>query len=510
MKRSSKKAFSILATVLACLLVAQTAFADVRIDEVTVNREKVGKNEQISIYSNSVSIRVYAPSAERVKVGSITADSVSGETYTFEVNSYKLNPGKNNVSITASATGSTDRFNFSIYYYASAVPGASYKVDQLPASGKIEAFNRTFSLVYPRNTILVDASGNPAEKSITFSVYGNPVGAPENFTPAGQIFCISVPDVVYLSQQGQLTLPYDPGISSVSADLLSVWYSPDLYWGDGDDDINLGGLTDVRRHAVTVPFQFRGAEGYYGVFLGQKVFQEFSRNLSGIGYSHPCVMTLWAKGIVEPMTVGNKEKNYQKGYFGLVDDDDKEKAVTRLEFTTMLVKGLGLPLVNVSAGTVFSDVDAGLQAADCYAACYGGNSGQYDSSSTYYTPGVAAYVETAARNGIIAGYPDGHGGVEFRPGEKLNREQAAVILARVANLKVSDDVEKVQKSLMKIFKDGNGISSWAAPSVLAAYNAKLIAGVAVDKDLYFKASDSLTRAQAITLTYRLLKKLKKI
>jgi hypothetical protein len=102
----------------------------------------------------------------------------------------------------------------------------------------------------------------------------------------------------------------------------------------------------------------------------------------------------------------------------------------------------------ISASTIFSDVGSNFSIADCYASTYKkdgeeGSADQYDSKSTYYKPGAAAYIETAAYNSIIAGYPDGKGGIEFRPSQPLTREQTAVILARVANPKVSDDMERL-------------------------------------------------------------------
>ncbi|MGQ9512510.1 S-layer homology domain-containing protein, partial [Thermodesulfitimonas sp.] len=120
------------------------------------------------------------------------------------------------------------------------------------------------------------------------------------------------------------------------------------------------------------------------------------------------------------------------------------------------------------------------------------------------------YVETAARNGIITGYSD----KTFRPQNKLTRQEAAVILARVANLRLMDDGEKVRAELSRIFEDADQIAPWAAASVLAAHRAKLIVGKPSanpkSKKLVFDPNGNLTRAEAITLTYRIMKKLKKI
>ncbi|MCL6558728.1 MAG: S-layer homology domain-containing protein [Firmicutes bacterium] len=478
-------------------------------DELIFDSDTGVKNDYLTVLKNSVFIKVYAPGAEKVRLGSV---SVVGSAYEFEVPDYRLNPGNNGININATGQGGTAKFYFAINYCASPLSGASYRLDQLPSSGRIDAFNRALSLVCPRGTILLDGAGNPVTTTVTFTVYDTS-GGPAGWTPAGLTFKISTAQAVYLSQHGQLILPYKTSISSTDVDLLSVWYSPDGNW-QGGSTLNLGGLTDPRRRTVAVPFQFKGVNGYYAVFLCQQVIQERDLNLDPEeSWAFPCVATLQAKGIVEPVTVGNtNETTWDNGFFGLISDRNNPssaKKMTRLEFATMLVKGLGLPLAVVS-DSVFDDVKNGFNPAACYASAYGGNENQYNRNSMYFYPDAVDYVETAAENGIIKGFPGSSGGVEFRPQETLTREQVAVILVRVANLKVSDDVGQARQALEKVFIDGGSISSWAAPSVLAAYNAKLVAGIPDGKTLKFDPKGEVTRAQAITLVYRLLKKLKKI
>jgi len=100
--------------------------------------------------------------------------------------------------------------------------------------------------------------------------------------------------------------------------------------------------------------------------------------------------------------------------------------------------------------------------------------------------------------------------------KNLTREQAAVIIARVANLKLPTDVDKVKKDLEKIFPDdGSKISPWAAPAVLAVYKAKFMEGDKNDqgKVTAFRPNGELSklkRSEAAKITYLLLKKLKKI
>lgn len=396
------------------------------------------------------------------------------------------------------------------------VSGTSYSVTALPSAGKISAFNNSLELNCSKNNALVDSNKLLAtDQSVYFTVYVPEGGSPDyqKYVLVSNIYKISVDPGTYLLYPGQLTLSYDANVSSAVADRLSIWYSPDVsvsgnvYEWDGSDNLNLGGTTSTTKHTVTAPFQFDSdGTGYYAVFLGQQVFKEFNAQ-SDDAWSYPCVMPLWAKGMVEQLPVGSTV------YFGLSDD------ANRLEFVTMMVKGLGLPLTRKPTSAseqIFTDTFSGT---DFYEA------DPEDIDSTYFGAGYSSasgykiydsnhmpvqYAETAARNGIVSGYDDG----EFKPQNNITRQEAAAILARVGNLKLSDDSDKVIESLEALFDDAGDIAPWAAASVLAAVQAKLIVGepssVPDSTKLEFNPNDNLTRAEAITLTYRLLKKLKKI
>ncbi|WP_027718844.1 S-layer homology domain-containing protein [Desulfovirgula thermocuniculi] len=513
MRRLRKKAFLLLAVMLALLLPVQAALAaPLEIGKVTVNGVEVQEGQEIIANSNYVAVtgEVYSPEGKpTVKVGSVTCavGSVRDAVYYDFSLPYLLKAGKNSITITASAGKAKDSYRFSVNYQALPLKDAKYIVPQLPTGGKIEAFNRALALKYPKNTILLDPQGKPAVNiTITFTVYGDPDEAPPDFTPAGPVFCLSTSQEVYLSQQGQLSLAFDPGINAAVADQLTVWYSPDLDWDD-NDNLNLGGLTDARSKTVTIPFQFRDKEGYYAVFLGQKVFKELSD--SKFSKLRSPLLTLWAKGIVEPVTVGNSTNTHKKGYFGLVNDSNTEKPITRLEFTTMLVKGLGLPL-STKPVSVFKDVYDNLSAAGIYAQAYNGNENDYDANSTYYKPSVRTYIETAIQKGLVSGYINDEGELVFGPSDLLDRTEAAVILAKAANLKITANGEKAKESLKKAFKDYQYIPSCAAPYVQAAYKAKLIEGREGTDGFYFAPTENLFRAEAVAAIYRLLKSLKKI
>jgi len=289
-----------------------------------------------------------------------------------------------------------------------------------------------------------------------------------NHTFASDIFKISVSGKVYrLSEQGELTLTYSKSISKVVADRLSVWYSEEKdFDGCKPKENCLGGYVNAGKNTVTVPFQIKGKDiyAYYAVFLDQRepAFKD--------DWSYSYVMPLWSREIMDTVNQNIYEE------------------IKRREFAFMMVRGLGLPVVEEDINDenrTFWDVDSDFK-----------------------------FIETAARYGIINGFPNKDDKPLFKPDSPLTREQAAVIIARVANLKLPTDVDKVQKDLEKIFPvDGENISPWAAPAVLAVYKAKFMEGDKINeqgKVTTFRPDGKLKRSEAAKITYLLLKKLKKI
>jgi len=92
-----------------------------------------------------------------------------------------------------------------------------------------------------------------------------------------------------------------------------------------------------------------------------------------------------------------------------------------------------------------------------------------------------------------AGYITGISETQFAPNSNLTREQAAVIIARLLNLK--GDAESAE-----VFKDMNKISSWALKLVGAAAKAEIIKGYTEDKT--FRPQNSITRAEAVVTLNR--------
>lgn len=142
---------------------------------------------------------------------------------------------------------------------------------------------------------------------------------------------------------------------------------------------------------------------------------------------------------------------------------EPERAVTRAEFATLVVKTLN---VVSDIPPEFSDVGP----------------------DDWFYP----YVNAAANAGLIVG-SDGY----FRPDDLITREEMAVIVAKAymyaGKEAASGGIDK--------FTDKETIAQWAYSSVDTVTSAGLIAGITPNT---FGASASATRAQAVAILHRLL------
>jgi len=100
------------------------------------------------------------------------------------------------------------------------------------------------------------------------------------------------------------------------------------------------------------------------------------------------------------------------------------------------------------------------------------------------------YVEKAAAVGVVFGLGDD----TFAPGDKLNREQAAAMLARLADM-LLDPLEERAPS----FADNGGIASWAIKEVGQVQAAGIMDGVGNNM---FAPKRPYTREQSIVTVYR--------
>ncbi|MDI3257711.1 MAG: S-layer homology domain-containing protein [Kyrpidia sp.] len=231
------------------------------------------------------------------------------------------------------------------------------------------------------------------------------------------------------TKDGTLILSYDPAIRNQEAGRLTVFYldlSAYQYNGATSAWRNLGGVVNLSNHTISVPFR---RFGYYVVAKEVYSYQDVA--------SHS-----WAKDYLETM--------YSKGIMtndpALVDAFNPDVSITRGEFTTMVVKMLGLPLNYDDNHRLFIDVSRVP-------------GGLYD----------YRYIETAARAGIVHGTgPD-----IFRPGDPLSRQEAATMIAAAMNLKMTDGVS-AKAALSRMYGDANSVDLYAAPAVLAVSQKKIM------------------------------------
>lgn len=175
----------------------------------------------------------------------------------------------------------------------------------------------------------------------------------------------------------------------------------------------------------------------------------------------------WAKDTVNDMG--------SRFVFSGVDDNtfNPDAAITRAEFTEILVRGLGLGRVEESHR--FTDVAA----------------------EAWY----ASTVQIAHSYGLINGFEDG----SFRPNTKITREQAMVIVAKA--MKLTGLAEKTGSTdpgaTLGVFVDGERTSGWAQSSVALAVKAGLISGRSGGR---LEAKENVSRAEVAVLVWRLLQK----
>lgn len=298
-----------------------------------------------------------------------------------------------------------------------------------------------------------------------------------------------------------ITLKYSSNMSDVF-DTVSVLYRKN----DSSPWEILPCVVNAKSKTVVATFTQNGFGSYCVVNMDSDFI-----DYTNVSWAQQYVSSLWTKGIMS--------QTGPKGYFGLVDNNTgNEYNSTRGEFAAMLVKGMRLPVQNWGAD-VFSDLAPPLQDTV-------NTSVYYD----LYYPNWRDYAYTSARYGIFSGIRDSStGDLEFQPNEYITREQAAVLIARVAKLKVENlSLEdstfaatvntktgkktykgNICKALSK-FTDVESISPYALPYVLAVTKAKYMEGFTDNSFRPNGPTGQITRAQSAVIINKLLKSLKLI
>lgn len=153
------------------------------------------------------------------------------------------------------------------------------------------------------------------------------------------------------------------------------------------------------------------------------------------------------------------------------------QAITRAEFTTMMVRALGLP--EGRGATPFSDVR----------------------SSDWYSGAVL----TALDYELISGYEDS----TFRPQQQITREQAMVVIASAMEVTGIRDQLSAQNAdgVLQAYDDATEVSLWARDNVAAVLQAGIIVG---RSNSQLAPQDFMTRAEVAVIIQRLLEQSKLI
>ncbi|PUA35366.1 hypothetical protein C8Z91_30995 [Paenibacillus elgii] len=148
---------------------------------------------------------------------------------------------------------------------------------------------------------------------------------------------------------------------------------------------------------------------------------------------------------------------------------EPDKKITRAEFTSLLVRSLGL--LEDPSYVTFNDI----QPKDWYAGSVG----------------------VAVKAGLVNGFENG----TFEPNGSITREQMAVMINRALKVAGSDSSTKDADMRIDKYKDRGAISEWSAASVEQAVRIGIIEGMT---DMTFEPSLDSTRAQVATVLKRFL------
>jgi len=151
---------------------------------------------------------------------------------------------------------------------------------------------------------------------------------------------------------------------------------------------------------------------------------------------------------------------------------EPNRAVTRAEFATLVLRALGLRASQSDNTAAYKDVK----------------------KDAWY----ASAVNAADAYKLIGGYTDG----SFKPSGTITRAEASVVLMRAAALTglslAPSDAEA--QSLFSGYTDRDSVPAWARPQIAAALQADLLQGA----NGKLSPSASVTRAQAAVMLHRLL------
>uniref|UniRef100_UPI003BADB24C S-layer homology domain-containing protein n=1 Tax=Tepidibacillus infernus TaxID=1806172 RepID=UPI003BADB24C len=463
--------------------------------------------DQKVVNSNFIEVIIEAEAEQVIidKTEAVAEPISDSEAKQFKADVFLKN-GKNKITYTVVRNGNSSKYQFEIYYAATPKEGARYK-EVFTGKGKMDVFDKKVLLEFPKNTWLIEKGSSSivdykADEYLDFSIVNRKTGQriiwdgdeytfedfngiwdrymkyyilpPDNTGYAGQLYWIeangdltNVDAGLVPNNQGEITIQFDQSIRDDAQNLLAIYH----FDPEKREWVNLGGVVNTKAKTVTAPIN---EFGYYTVMAKRGSFNDIVKHPWAANY----LQTMYSKGLMIPA---------ERNRFGA------DLLTTRGELATLLVKALDIP---IDAGPyddrgrpinpTFKDVSPLL-----------------DPDPEFYS---YEYIETAARAGIIRGESDGL----FNPDGYLTREQAATMIARAANLKITSNAERSKLNLAKMFADGESINLYAAPYIEAVIKAKVMSGSQSGDSIVFNPRSFMSRAEAATISYRLMQKLKKL
>ncbi|OCT13212.1 hypothetical protein A8709_20530 [Paenibacillus pectinilyticus] len=523
-------------------------------DFIAPKRNQIIKNskgvDQANINQNFYMLEILADKADSVTIGKDQAilDKATGHFF-YEVRNLKV--GANEIKFVV--TRGTGKTNGSIVLFNTdtGIEGASYKA---PLASNMKIFNGDIDLKFPKDTKLMRNDRTNATQYITtdrqilFGIANNDDGRIDklnestgwkqllieptgHFRPASKRFWVDagiIPvnanstnsslqqaflgggilpnttdpkltpfynrnynDLVMPTERGTLTLKYDSNIRDDAWKYLTVYQYGYFNNATGQGPAtpswrNIGGVVDPKSNTITVPVS---SFGYFQVMYMDDSYNDVTNH----PWARNDLDTLYSKGIMNSKSPGQFMPN---------------DAINRGEFVTMLVKIFDIPLENLDTqqtgvgynNSTFVDVQRGYNLA-------GSN------SNTQFEQYNFLYIEAAARAGIVRGNANGM----FLPNNAITRQDAAVMIARAAESKLSGDEAKSLANLQKLFTDANSIDYYALTSIDAISKLGLIEGKEnvllqgqKKTTLRFDPLENFTRAEAAVVAMRVLKQQKKV
>ena len=160
----------------------------------------------------------------------------------------------------------------------------------------------------------------------------------------------------------------------------------------------------------------------------------------------------WAKVPIENTGTVGLVEGYPDGTF------KPERALTRAELATLLVRAKGLKIPERRAKKIFKDVKNDHWAAK--------------------------YIEVAQKAGLVEGYPDR----SFRPNNKINKVEGITVLVRFDNLRLAQVYEKPYWDI--------SANHWAAKYIQAAKDAGMLSYIERNQ---LQPKANLARSEAVEM-----------